>query len=337
MATARLISKITKPLCTLSMVACLAIGASASAEIKDENGITLSLGLYTSNKPSAMVRKFRPIVKHLEHQMAEKLGQPVNIRMQLAKNYQQGIEHLTAGKVDFSRFGPASYIEAKKSNPDLKILAMESINKSKVFHGIIAIHVDNPINEIAGLRGHSFAFGDQQSTIGRFLSQQYLAESGVGAKDLSHFEYLGRHDIVGTKVGSGEFVAGALNESTFRKLLSKGEEIRELARFPNVTKPWIARSGLDSEIFEALQLCLLELTDEESLQKLKIDGFLEGADIDYEVIRTAIEGNDRFFTMSKHDGVSSVKQAESSNGPVAAPQGKSPAIEEQMADIADTE
>ena len=335
MTADQFIKTITKPFCALSMVACLAISASASAEIKDENGITLSLGLYTSNKPSTMVRKFRPIVKHLERQMEEKLGHPVNIRMQLAKNYQQGIEHLTAGKVDFSRFGPASYIEAKKSNPDLKILAMESINKSKVFHGIIATHVDNPIKDISELRGRSFAFGDQQSTIGRFLSQQYLAENGIGAKDLSHFEYLGRHDIVGTKVGSGEFAAGALNESTFRKLLSKGEEIRELARFPNVTKPWIARSGLDNELFVALQHCLFELTDKESLQKLKIDGFLEGADIDYEVIRTAIEGNDRFFNLPKHDAASSIKQASSDAAKV--PQGNASAIEEKMADIADSE
>lgn len=310
-----------KPICTVTMMICLVLSTVASSEVRDESGITLSLGLYTSNKPSAMVRKFRPIVKHLEKQMTEKLGQPVNIRMQLAKNYQQGIEHLTAGKVDFSRFGPASYIEAKKSNPDLRILAMESIDNRKVFHGIIAVHIDNPIQTIPQLRGESFAFGDQQSTIGRYLSQQHLADNGIGSKDLSHYEYLGRHDIVGTKVGSGEFTAGALNESTFRKLLSTGEQIRELARFPNVTKPWIARAGLDPEIYEALQRCLLELTDKESLQKLKIDGFLKGADIDYQVIRTAIEGNDRFFKMAKSESRAATEIP----------------AEEQVADIAETE
>ena len=330
MALARIVNKLRAPICAASVAACLLVSATASSEVRDENGITLSLGLYTSNKPSTMVRKFRPIVKHLEVQMSEKLGHPVNIRMQLAKNYQQGIEHLTAGKVDFSRFGPAPYIEAKKSNPDLKILAMESINKSKVFHGIIATHVDNPIENISQLRGQTFGFGDQQSTIGRFLSQQYLADNGVGAKDLSNFEYLGRHDIVGTRVGSGDFTAGALNESTFRKLLSKGEQIRELARFPNVTKPWIARSGLNQEVFDALQLSLLELTDKESLQRLKIDGFLKGADLDYEVIRNAIEGNDRFFTMNKH-AEKTATPALAADKPVAA------SVEEQIADIVDTE
>lgn len=318
-----------------ALVAGLLISSHAQAEMIDENGITLSLGLYTSNKPSSMVRKFRPIVKHLELKMTEKLGKPVNIRMQLAKNYEQGIQHLTAGKVDFSRFGPASYIEAKRSNPDLEILAMESKDSKKIFHGIIATSMDSPVATIDDLIGGSFAFGDQQSTIGRYLSQQFLANNGIGAKDLGHFEYLGRHDIVGTRVGAGDFTAGALNESTFRKLLSKGEEIREIARFPNVTKPWIARSGLDPKIFAALQFCLLELTDKESLQKLKIDGFLEGSDADYEVIRSAILGNDRFFKMAKRaDQLGTYEPTVAAGKP--GPR-KHPLTDQQIADMVETQ
>lgn len=294
----RIARMLKQPLCAWSAAACLLFGASASAETGDEPGVHLSLGLYTSNKPSTMVRILRPIVTHIEQQMTARLGQSVKIRMQIAKNYQQGIEHLTAGKVDFSRFGPASYVEAKKSNPDLKILALESINNSKVFFGIIATHIDNPMTDVTELRGKSFGFGDQQSAIGRYQVQQYLAEHGIGAPDLGHYEYLGRNDVVGTKVGSGEFTAGALSEWTFRRLLSQGEQIREMARFPTVSNPWIARSGLDVELFDALQQCLLELTDKESLHRLKIDGFLEGTDLDYDVIRTAIEGNDSFFSMS---------------------------------------
>ncbi len=319
-----------KSLALIAVTSGLLFSGQALSEKIDENGITLSLGLYTSNKPSSMVRKFRPIVKHLELKMSEKLGKNVNIRMQLAKNYEQGIQHLTAGKVDFSRFGPASYIEAKRSNPGLEILAMESKDSKKVFHGIIATGMDSSVTTVDDLVGRSFAFGDQQSTIGRFLSQQFLANNGIGAKDLGNFEYLGRHDIVGTRVGAGDFTAGALNESTFRKLLSKGEKIREIARFPNVTKPWIARSGLDAEIFAALRICLLELTDQKSLQQLKIDGFLEGSDADYEVIRSAIMGNDRFFRMPKRN---------SAEPPVAAARpeaGEHPLTDEQIAEMAET-
>jgi len=260
-----------------------------------DDRVRLNFGVYSSNKPTAMVRTFKPSLNALENSIAEKLGRDVDIRMQIAKDYDQGIADLIEGKVDFSRFGPASYIEAKRINDSIEILAMENKNEQKVFFGIIAVHEDSDIQSMEDLRGRSFAFGDESSTIGRYLSQLYLENNGLRAGDLSSYKYLGRHDIVGTAVGAGDFDAGALNESTFKKLLAKGEPIRELARFPNVTKPWIARKGLDPEVFLALQESLWELDDARSLKSLKVDGFLAGGDEDYQTIRTAMENNDLFF------------------------------------------
>ncbi len=228
--------------------------------------------------------------------MTQRLGEEVDVRLQIAKDYDQGIAQLTSGKVDFSRFGPASYIEAKKVNDGLSILAMESKDNEKVFYGIIAVHKDSPIQHVTELHGRSFAFGDEGSTIGRFLSQLHLEQNGIRAVDLSLYEYLGRHDKVGTAVGAGDFDAGALNEATFKKLVDAGEPIRELARFPNVTKPWIARSGLEPRIYEALVASLLDITDMKALKGLKTGGFLEGDDSDYSVIRTAMDNNFVFFT-----------------------------------------
>ncbi|MEE9334512.1 MAG: PhnD/SsuA/transferrin family substrate-binding protein [Granulosicoccaceae bacterium] len=271
-----------------------------------EEAIRLNFGVYSSNKPSAMVKIFKPTLKELESRMSAKLGREVDIRMQIAKDYEQGISHLTSGKVDFSRFGPASYLEAKRMNSDIKIAAMESKNSSKVFYGVIAVHTDSDIQQPSELKHRSFAFGDEGSTIGRFLSQRFLQENNILAEDLSNFEYLGRHDKVGTAVGAGDFDAGALNERTFKKLVDKGEQIRELVRFPNVTKPWIARSGLDPIVFTALKQSLLELKNPDALKGLKADGFLEGTDSDYAQIRAAMENNYMFFeererhsTMSK--------------------------------------
>ena len=46
---------------------------------------------------------------------------------------------------------------------------------------------------------------DQGDTrAGRYLSQLYLVENDIRAKDLSRYEYLGRHDKVGIAVGRGE-------------------------------------------------------------------------------------------------------------------------------------
>jgi len=246
-----------------------------------------------------MVRVFKPALNELEARMSEKLGREVDIRMQIAKDYDQGISHLTTGKVDFSRFGPASYIEAKKMNEDIEILAMESKAGAKVFYGIIATEKNSDIKSVEDLRDRSFAFGDEGSTIGRFLSQLYLEQNNIRADDLSKYEYLGRHDLVGTAVGAGDFAAGALNESTFKKLIDAGEPIRQLAKFPNVTKPWIARANLDPVILEALQLSLLEINSSKALKGLKVDGFLKGGDSDYAVIREAMDFNFKFFEDSK--------------------------------------
>jgi len=78
------------------------------------------------------------------------------------------------------------------------------------------------------------------------------------------------------KVGVGDFAAGAMSESTFRKLLSDGEKIRELARFPIVSKPWVTRPGIDAAVYSALKISLLEMSNEQALERLEINGFVEG-------------------------------------------------------------
>jgi len=52
-----------------------------------ESGSSLSAVLaIAAFKPSAMVKLFRPILKELESDMSRKLGQNVDIRMQIAKD-----------------------------------------------------------------------------------------------------------------------------------------------------------------------------------------------------------------------------------------------------------
>ena len=73
-----------------------------------------------------MVKMFRPLLNALEINLAEKLGGPVSISLQVASDYDQGIDNLVNGQVDFARMGPASYITSKGRNPGLQLLAMES-------------------------------------------------------------------------------------------------------------------------------------------------------------------------------------------------------------------
>ena len=166
--------------------------------------LALTFGVYSSDKPTAMVRQFRPILNALEKNMSKIRGEPVKIRMQVAKTYQEGMNDLVTGKVDFSRFGPASYIIAKESDNNIEILAVETIKGKRVFNGVIVVGKNSPIKTIRELHGKSFAFGNEESTIGRYLAQLYLMRNHIRSNDLGSYEYLGRHDAVGAAVGSVE-------------------------------------------------------------------------------------------------------------------------------------
>jgi len=246
-----------------------------------------------------MVTKFRPFINTLEAQMTHALKQPVRIKMHISSNYNDGVRALTSGKVDFSRLGPASYITAKNINPDLQLLAIEAKKGKKRFYGIIAVQSDSPITEPEQLIGKRFAFGSEQSTIGRYLSQTYLADHNIFATDLAKYDYLDRHDAVGASVAAGRYDAGALKEGTFKKLRNKGVLLREIARFPNVTKPWVAKAGLNDEIAQTLSALLIASSESNALYKNSFskNGFLAGNDSDYNIIRKSMIDN-RFFEVS---------------------------------------
>lgn len=285
-------------LMTLSKARLLAVSAVAltmAINLNAAESLILNFGVYSFNKPSEIVKTFRPVITELEIAISKRLQRNVDIRIQIARNYEQGIDHLVAGDVDFSNIGPASYIEAKRRNQGISILGVEQLNQTTPAYGIIAVHTKSPMQSINDLRGKSFAFGNKGSTIGRFLSQQALVKAGVYEDDLDAYQYLGRHDKVGSAVGAGAFDAGALSYKTYYRLKQSGHPIRELTRFPSAGNPWIARSGMDATVFDAIQTSLLEMNNPAVLSQLGVDGFNHGNDADFAGVRLAIRNNGAFF------------------------------------------
>jgi phosphonate transport system substrate-binding protein len=257
--------------------------------------LELEFGVYAADKPTAVVRRLRPVLDDVEAAVGRKLGDSVRIRMHVARTREQAILELVTARVDFSRLGPASYVEAKQANPELSILAAESEQGTKSFYGVVCVREGSRIRSVAELRGKTFAFPDPMSTVGRYISQQYMLGHGIRAPDLAEYAYLGRHDRVGAAVGNGRYDAGALKEDTFLELVASGEPIRSIARFANVSKPWVAGGELPGKTREMLRQALLDLKDPVALAALRFDGFLEGDDRDYAATRRAIDENVLFF------------------------------------------
>jgi phosphonate transport system substrate-binding protein len=262
--------------------------SDASGSDETEDVLTVSFGVYRTDKATVMYRNFMPVVETIQAQLEATLQRPVEVELQIYKTYDQGLEALVQGKVDFVRYGPASYVLAKQRNPKLRLLAMEQKEGHKRFKGVIVVSAGSAVRSLADLKGKSFAFGDENSTIGRYLAQAELIKAGVHSKDLECFEYLGRHDTVAKAVQIKDFDAGSLKIGTFEKMNADGS-LRVLHSFDNVTKPWVARDGLDPKVFDALRSVLLAYDDEESLKSLTITGFMETSEEEYEFVRRGMK------------------------------------------------
>ena len=264
--------------------------ANTSAEVY----VNLKFGIYGSDRLSEINRKFTPVLDEIKKNMSISMGMPVNIEMVFYKTYEEGIEAIVEGKVDFIRLGPVSYVLAKQKNPDISIIATEAYKGSKNFNGVICVRASSPIYDIEQLKGTKFIFGNKRSTSGRYMSQKYLYDHGIKSSDFIKFGYASNHDDVAISVAQGFYDAGAFKSGILKnKLLSK--VLRVIAEFPVVTHPWVARKNMTIELRNHVRDALLNIKDINVFKGLKRTGFVAGSDKDYENIRKAINNNDLFF------------------------------------------
>jgi phosphonate transport system substrate-binding protein len=170
---------------------------------------------------------------------------------------------------------------------------MEHENGEKVSHGIIIVRKDSPMQTIEDLRGKKFAFGDKNSTIGRYLVQAELVSHGIFGSDLKHYDYLDRHDQVASAVEHGDYDAGSVKFTSFKKANERGG-LRVLASFDNVTKPVVLRAGMDRAVVKALQESLFAYKDEAFFKEMKISGFTYASDEDFKLVREGMRRASKF-------------------------------------------
>lgn len=255
----------------------------------------IKFGIYTSDKPSDMYKKFRSVINYLENDL-KKNGIDTKIKLKIYSTYDAAIDGLAKGEYDFGRFGPASYILAKEKNNNIKLLVMEINKGKKVFNGVFFTHKDSNIKNLEDLKDKNFAFGSDKSTIGRFLSQAALLKHGISSKELKSFKYLGRHDKVALAVLNQDFDAGVVKEKTFTKYKDRypHKPLTMIKVFDNVTKPWVVKEGMSEKLYKALKASMLNLKDKKVLKVFKGDGFVETSDKEYNFVREGMNLSKRF-------------------------------------------
>jgi len=253
--------------------------------------VEFTFGVYRTDTASQVFTKFKPVIDELEKRLQTELDDDeVRVKMKIFKTYVEARESLLEGKVDFVRTGAASYVLVKNKDPNVRLLAMEEKKGKKHFGGVIAVAKESQLGSLVDLKGKRFAFGDPSSTMS-FLAKADFVDAGIHATDMTKIGYLGRHDLVAKRVSLHDFDAGSLKESTFSK---SADKLRVLKRIRIVTKPWIARSGMDDRNFSALQKSLLGMDHSEAFKALRVSGFVETSDDEYEAIRKRMKRAQEF-------------------------------------------
>ncbi len=256
--------------------------------------LTLKFGLYGSERRSSLDEQFNPILTELENRLSHSMGKKVEIERVFFRDYQQGLDAIVNGDVDFTRTGPATYALAMQRNNELSIIAVESKKGKKKFEGVIVAGKHSDISQVSDIKNRSFAFGNQNSTIGRYLSQLHLLNAGITIAELDNYDYLGQHDKVAVAVIRNQYEAGAFKIGILKdKYIA--DRVKVIAKIDTPTHPWTAREGLAKETINHIKAALLGITDKSVLKGLKRDGFLAGDDSDYTTIREAIEKNPLFL------------------------------------------
>ena len=255
---------------------------------------TLNFGIYGSERRSWIDEHNVPLLQHIKKQLNIKHKQKIDINTVFFASYTEAVDALINKKIDFARLGAASYLSAKRESPLTSIIAVESF-KGKQFHeGVIAVLKDSPIKSIKDLKDKSFAFGNKSSTIGRYLSQQFLLDNGISAADLKTHEYMGRHDNVAIAIirrthDAGAFKIGILKDERFNKRL------RILDHFQAPAQVWVSRAGFDENLLSNLKDVFFNIPKEVINIKNR-DAFVQGNLSNFEYLRNSIDNNDLFFS-----------------------------------------
>ncbi len=257
----------------------------------DINAKVIRFGIIPRQKGQASddIKKFyRPMLNYLESKTGDKF------LIISANTYGQMIEYISKGKVDFATLSPVPYIQAKKNNPNIKIMATYlQWNKSKTkkidsYLGHIFVKKGrDDLNSINDLAKSRFGFVKKESSSGFKYPNSFLIEKAINYLDyFSQVYFLGTHPRVTDAVASGSIEAGATWDYNLSQAIIKhGNSFKIIFTTPPIPNLCIAaHPNLGTKRIKNIREHLLKIP-EKFLKGLPNVGFVYRSDEFYDVVR----------------------------------------------------
>ena len=248
----------------------------------------LRLSMIPTTDPGKMLRESQALVDYLQKETGAK------VELTIPTNYAAVVEAVGSDQVDIAHFGGFTYVQAS-GRYGVKPLVQRDRDRS--FHSVFLTQPASPVNGLADLKGHTFAFGDVNSTSGHLMPQYFMRQGGVDPEVIAKAVYTGGHDATALAVANRKVDAGAMDELVFERMTKEGKLAAGSVRVFYTTPPyldyvWAARKGLDPKLAEAFANALLKLDAADEQQKKVLDilsaaKYVRADDGDYERLRQA--------------------------------------------------
>jgi phosphonate transport system substrate-binding protein len=246
----------------------------------------LRVSMIPTTDPTKALRESQPLIDYV----GKAVGRTVILT--IPTNYAAVVEALVNDQVDIAYLGGFTYLQASAR---ANVVPLVQRDRDQNFHSVFVTQPGLQIRTLPDLAGHTFAFGDVNSTSGHLMPESFMREANVPSEVMAKALYTGGHDATLLAVANGKVDAGALDEVVYQRMIKEKKVDPDKVRVFHRTAPyfdyvWVARKGLDPATASAFSRSLLDLTPDDPQKKAILDllsanHYVKADDANYEKLR----------------------------------------------------
>ena len=274
--------------------ALVALSVSAIAAARGDDPKVLRFTGIPTNNTTELAEKYKPLGKHL----SDALGVPVEYVP--SADYGASVEAFKNGDVTLCWFGGLTGVRARAAVPGARVIACGKVDPQfkSYFIANKATGIEKSDDFPMALKGKKFTFGSDSSTSGRLMPEYFIRKfTKQSPKEFfgAEMAFSGAHDKTAALVQAGTFDAGALDYTTYDRLVKEKKIDPDVCRIVWVTPTYTdyhftAHPSLE-ETFgkgftDKLQKALVEIKDPALLSAMdRPDGLIPAKNEDFENLR----------------------------------------------------
>ena len=274
----------------LTTVAVATSALSVASPVDRRPALKFGVGMFQPDREKNDAT-YRPLAEYL----SAKLNRRVELRT--VDSWEGLAKSLANGETDMALMGPWGYVLAN-NEAGARVVSTILYDDKPEYFGMIVTHPNSGINNIADLKGKTFAFGDKGSTSGYLIPFHFFMTQGITPEKYFKKVIYTKHQAIETQVAQGVLDAGADYNRNRNAMIAQGLIKAEQSKIiwqsdplPNdafaVSKALYSDKKFVAQLQEALESVGPALKQSPNLLPAHYTGFVTRDNTFYKPIRDA--------------------------------------------------